>query len=126
MSYTLDYYPKKVIATFKNDIELLEISKAFLEVIETVSIINLNYLVFNLTNITSYTIPDNPLERLKLITQFSTAWNSNITVIFVATNSEIKHMVTGFMIHSQSNDDIHWQYHLFEDMESARKKFNKI
>lgn len=126
MSYTLDFYPKKVIATFKNTVELLEISKAFFEVIETVSIINLNNLVFNLTDITSYTIPDNYIERLKLNTQFSTSWNANITVVFVTTNSEIKHMVTGFMNHSQSNDDVQWQYHLFKDMESARKKFNKI
>jgi len=123
MSFKINYQTEKIIATFKDNLENLELTKAFFEMIETVSIININYLIFDLTDITSYTIPENYIEKLKLNTQFSTSWNSNIAVIFIATNSEIRQMVTGFINH---NEDLKWEYHLFDDMENVKKNSLKF
>ena len=57
-----------------------------------------------------YTFPKDYMTRVKVVTHFSTTWNSKINIIFVSTNPQISHMVNGFINH---DDDLKWKYHLF-------------
>ncbi len=123
MSFTLKYYPKKVIATFKNTVAYLELTRAFVEIVETVDIKKLSFIIFDFTKITSYTIPEDYLERVKFVTRFSVSWNSNIDIIFIATNPNVRHMATAYVNHK---DNLKWKYHLFKDMETVKKSFSKI
>ena len=58
------------------------------------------------------------MTKVKVVTQFSTAWNADINMLFVATNKQVRHMVNGFMNHY---DDLKWKYHLFENINETLK-----
>lgn len=123
MSFTTKYYPKKAIATFKNEVNSLEPTNAFVELVETANIKKLDYILFDFADITSYTIPEDYMERVKFVTKFSVSWNSNIDVIIIATNPDIRFMITAYINHK---DNLKWKYHLYYDMESAKKAFPEI
>ena len=123
MSFTLKFYAKKVIVTFSNIVKNLELTNAFIEIIETVSIKKLSFIVFDFTNIHSYSIPDDYMERVKFVTHFSASWNSNIDIIFIATNPDVRHLATAYINHK---DNLKWNYYLFKNMETAKKEFTNI
>lgn len=123
MSYKINYLDNKAIVTFTNIIEEKGITKAFLEIVDTISIEKLNYIIFDCANVITYTIPADYMTRVKVLTHFSTSWNPNIAILFITTHPEIISMVTGFINH---NDDLKWGYYLFDDMRSAKKVFLKI
>ncbi|PCI11390.1 MAG: hypothetical protein COB73_02185 [Flavobacteriaceae bacterium] len=123
MSFTIKYYPKIAIATFKSEVKSLEPTNAFVELVETGNIKKIDYIIFDFTDITAYTVPEDYMERVKFVTEFSVSWNSNIDVIIIATNPEIRFMITAYINHK---DNLKWKYHLFNDMESAKKIFPEI
>ncbi len=118
MSFTIKILKESAIATFSNSVEENEIKNAFIKVTESVSIEKLNYIIFDYSNITSYTIPKDYINTLKMVTHFSTNWNRNIKAVTVATNKNIRTAVTEIMKH---NKDLKWEYHLFEDLDVALK-----
>jgi len=123
MSFTTKYYPKIAIAIFKNEVYSLEPTNAFIELVETANIKKIDYILFDFTGIASYTIPEDYMERVKFVTKFSVSWNSNIDVIIIATNPEIRFMITAYINHKEN---LKWKYHLYHDMESAKKVFPEI
>lgn len=123
MSFILDFSKNKATAAFSNIVGENEIKNSFLDIIETVNIKKLNYIVLNFTDIISYTIPKNYMDILKLTTHFSTKWNSEITVVVVATNAEIRIVVENIIEHQ---NQIKWKYFLFEGMETAKNAFSEI
>ncbi len=123
MSFKINFSKKKATVIFNNSAEENEITNAFLEIVETVSIKKLTYIIFDCSEVVSYSIPADYLTRVKVLTRFSTAWNSDINIIFIATNSEIRRMATDFI---NLGDDLKWEYFLFDDMESTQKAFRNI
>jgi len=122
MSYKINYFEKKVIATFKSDIGESDIKKAFLEVVENSNIKKLKSIIFDYTNITSYTITNDFVNTVKIYTRFSTAWNENINAIAVATNENIKNINLELAKHK---DKLIWNYMLFENLDEALKWCNE-
>lgn len=118
MSYILNFSNKKVITTFSNDVKEGELTAAFLEIIDTINIKEINHIIFDFSKAIDYSYPKDYMTKVKVVTQFSTAWNANINMIFVATNKQVRHMVNGFMNHY---DDLKWKYHLFENINEALK-----
>lgn len=116
MSVELKFEKGKATATFKNRVEENEITNAFIEITETVSIKKINYIILDFSDIVSYTIPKNYMDILKMITHFSSNWNSNIKVVNIATNPEIRKVVSEII---KVGDQISWEYVLFEDLASA-------
>lgn len=121
MSFIINFSKKKVTATFNNKVEENEITDAFLQIVESVDIKKLDYIVLDFTDIISYVIPKDYMNILKTITHFSTTWNAEIDVIVIATNPEIRVVVNGIIKH---NEEFNWEYHLFEDIETVNKIFN--
>jgi hypothetical protein len=62
------------------------------------------------------------MSRVRVVTRFSTTWNSKLDFIYVTTNKEIIHMMTDIMNHDQ---DLKWKYHLFKKKEEALQFLNK-
>ncbi|MCF6280019.1 MAG: hypothetical protein L3J14_06695 [Flavobacteriaceae bacterium] len=122
MGYTLNILGKKAFITFDDTAEENEITNAFLEVVDIINIRKLNYIIFDCTNVINYAVPADHMARVKVVTHFSTAWNANITIIFIATNSEIRFMATAFINH---NEDLKWNYMLFEDLNETLKWCDK-
>lgn len=122
MSYILKFYDKKIITTFSEGVKEGELTAAFLEIIDTINIKDVNHLIFDFSKAIDYTYPTNYMTKVKVVTQFSTAWNSDINMIFVATNIQVRHMVTGFINHDK---DLKWKYSLFEKLEEALLFSNK-
>lgn len=116
MSYLLNFFDKKAIATFSEDLKEGEITDAFLEIVDTINIKEINHIIFDCSKAIDYTYPKDYMTRVKLVTQFSTTWNTDINIIFVATNKQVRYMATGFINH---DDDLKWKYHLFENMKEA-------
>ena len=122
MSYTIDFLDKKVVATFSGDIEGEEIENAFVNVIENGDIKKLKSIIFNYSNVTSYTVPENFLETVKAFTRFSTSWNKNINAIAVGTNETLKKVNKKLAEHKK---ELVWSYLHFENLESALSWCNK-
>lgn len=122
MGFKINILDKKATVTFNETAEENEITNAFLEVVDTISIKKLNYIIFDCTNVINYAVPADYMARVKVVTHFSTAWNSNITIIFVATNSEIRFMATAFINHTE---DLKWNYMLFDNLEETLKWCDK-
>ena len=120
MSFSLSFYPKTAIASFKGKVPTLSVTNAFVEITEHISVKKLTYTVFDFTGISSYTMPEDYKERVKFVTQFSISYNTNIHIIIIATNDEVKKMATGFTKHK---DNLTWKYFLFENMEEVKKQF---
>lgn len=118
MGFKLEIFKKKAIATFTSKVEETGITNAFLEIVDTISVEKLDFIIFDCTKVIDYTIPADYMTRVKLVTHFSTTWNANISLIFIATNSEIQYMATAFINH---NEDLKWNYMLFEDLDTTLK-----
>jgi len=123
MSFKLDFKIEQVTATFTNVVEENEIQNAFLEIIDTIQISKLKHIVLDFSDIVSYVIPKDYMKTLKMITQFSATWNTNVKVIIVATNTEIRTVASSIIEHQE---DHIWEYQLFEDLESAKKQIEKL
>ncbi len=121
MSFKIDFSERKVTSTFNNIVKENEIKNAFLQIVETIDIKKIDYLVLDFTGIISYTIPKDYMNILKTVTHFSTTWNSEIDIIVIATNPEIRAVVNGIIKHSA---EFKWGYHLFDDLETVNKIFN--
>ena len=122
MPFEINIIDKRATATFNDTAAENEITNAFLEIVDTISIKKLNYIIFDCTEVINYVIPSDYMRRVKVVTHFSTSWNSEVTIIFVATNSEIRYMATAFMNHSE---DLKWEYELFENLEETLKWCDK-
>jgi hypothetical protein len=122
MNYKIDYSKDKVIATFGEKIKESEITETFIEIIDTINIININAIIFDCSKTIDYRIPPDYMSRVVVLTQFSTTWNSKLDVICVTTNKEIILMMTDIMNHDQ---DLKWKYLLFEKKEEALQFLNK-
>lgn len=122
MSFKINILERRAFITFNDTAEENEITNAFLEVVDNISINKLNYIIFDCTNVINYAVPADHMARVKVVTHFSTAWNSNIAIIFIATNSEIRYMATAFINH---NEDLKWKYLLFENLNETLKWCNK-
>ncbi|AOW19971.1 hypothetical protein [Urechidicola croceus] len=70
MKFEIIYTNNKAITTFKDDIGGYEILKAFTEIIDYIDLDNLKYIIFDYSNITSFTIPPDYIKTLKTFTQF--------------------------------------------------------
>jgi hypothetical protein len=122
MSYKIDYSKDKVIATFGEKIKESEITETFIEIIDTINIININAIIFDCSKTIDYTSPADYMSRVLVLTRFSTTWNSKLDFICVTTNKEIILMMTDIMNHDQ---DLKWKYLLFEKKEEALQFLNK-
>ncbi|PHR72243.1 MAG: hypothetical protein COA67_05405 [Lutibacter sp.] len=116
MGFKINFIDKKTVATFSKDLKEGEITAAFLEIVDTINIKEINHMIFDCSKAVDYTSPKDYMTRVKVVTQFSTAWNADINMLFVATNTQVRQMVTGFMNHY---DDLKWKYHLFEKISEA-------
>lgn len=122
MSYILNFFDEKAIASFSEDVKEGELTLAFLEIVDTINIKEIKHIIFDCSLAIDYTFPKDYMTRVKVVTQFSTAWNSNINIIFVATNEQVRYMAKGFINHSE---DLKWKYHLFEKMSEANEFCDK-
>lgn len=118
MSYKLTLQEEKVVAIFTNTVEENEIKNAFLEIVDTIRIKELKLLVIDFTTIHSYVIPKDYMTILKTITKFSSAWNTEVKVVIIATNPEIRKVVTAIINNKVEHS---WEYQLYNDIETARK-----
>ena len=121
MPYKINILDKKATATFNDTAAKHEITNAFLEIVDTVDVKELNFIIFDCSKVVNYSIPADYIWRVKVLTRFSESWNENITIIFVATNSEIRYMVKTYIDRS----DLKWDYHLFENLEQLNEWFDK-
>jgi len=122
MSFKIDFLEKKIVVTFSKDLKEGEITTAFLEIIDTINIKEVDHLIFDCSKALDYSYPIDYMTRIKVLTQFSIEWNADINVIFVATNLQVRHMVKGLINHY---DDLKWKYHLFKDISDAHSLCNE-
>jgi hypothetical protein len=122
MSVKIKIKKEGVIATFIGNIEENEIRDTFIDIIEKVSIKKITFFLFDFTNITSYTIPPNYMNLLKMITHFSVSYNENIKAIIVAKHPNITSVVNEIIA---NKEELKWEYFLFEDLKSAEKLIEK-
>ena len=122
MPYKINILDKKATATFNDTAAKHEITNAFLEIVDTVDVKELHFIVFDCSEVVNYLIPADYLWRVKVLTRFSESWNPNITIIFVATNSEIQFMAKAYM---NLSENLKWDYKLFENLEELDNWFDK-
>ncbi|OIQ38257.1 MAG: hypothetical protein BM563_06450 [Bacteroidetes bacterium MedPE-SWsnd-G1] len=118
MSFELKFLKDRVIANFEGEVKAYEIKDAFIDIVENVSIKKLDLLIFDFTEIISYTPPKDYLETLRLITLFSSTWNPQIKVAIIALETNIR-MVMNEVIKRQ--EEFTWEFKLFDNLESGRK-----
>ncbi len=63
------------------------------------------------------------MKTLKTITTFSSTWNTNIKVIIVATNTEIRKVVPSIIEQQEEHNS---EYKLYKNMETAREFNSEI
>ncbi|MFK5878013.1 MAG: hypothetical protein QM478_00810 [Flavobacteriaceae bacterium] len=113
MSVKIKIKNNGVIATFSGNIEENEIRDTFIDIIEKVNIKKIAFFLFDFTNITSYTIPPNYMNLLKMITHFSVSYNEDIKALIVATHPSIT-IVVSEIINNQ--EELKWEYFLFDKL----------
>lgn len=116
MSFKLNFLKDRVVATFENDVLENEIKNAFIELVDSVSIKKIKFLIFDFSGIESYHIPKDYMETLKMITLFSSTWNTEIKVAIIATNPNIKTVVNGIL---EKQEDFAWKFNLFKEIQSG-------
>lgn len=116
MSFTIEILGERAITTFSNSVEENEIKNAFIKITEIASIEKLNYIIFNFTDITSYTIPKDYMNIVKIVTHFSSEWNKDIKALTVATHPNIRAITTEIIKH---NNELNWEYLLFDNLVDA-------
>lgn len=116
MSFKLNFLKDRVIAIFHNDVLENEIKNAFVDLVDSVSIKKIDFLIFDFSGIKSYTIPKDYMETLKMITLFSSTWNPDIKVALIATNSNIRTVVHTIM---EKQEEFSWEFKLFEETNVA-------
>ena len=123
MSVKIKFLKNGVIATFSSNIEENEIRDAFIDIIEKVSIKKINYFLFDFTDITSYTIPPNYMNIVKMITHFSVSYNEDIKALIVATHPSITSVVSEII---NNQEELKWEYYLFDKLSDAQKLIDTI
>ena len=123
MSVKIKFLKKGVIATFNGNIGENEIRDTFIDIIEKVSIKKITYFLFDFTDITSYTIPPNYMNIVKMITYFSVSYNENIKGIIVATHQSITSVVSEII---NNQEELKWEYFLFDKLSNAQKLIDTI
>ena len=63
------------------------------------------------------------MKILKTITKFSSAWNTNVEVVIIATNPDIRTVVTAII---KNQEEHNWQYQLYKGIETAKEFNNDI
>lgn len=116
MSFELLYLKDRTIATFRSDVKENEIKNAFIEIVDNISIKKIDFLIFDFTNITSYTIPKDPIETLKTITLFSATWNTDIKVAVIASNSNVRTVIKEVI---KRQEEFNWEFNLFEEFQTG-------
>ncbi len=123
MSVKIKFLKNGVIATFNGNIEEHEIRDTFIDIIEKVSIKKITYFLFDFTHITSYTIPLNYMNIVKMITHFSVSYNEDIKAITVATHPNITSVVREIV---KNQKELKWDYFLFDKLLDAQKLIDTI
>lgn len=123
MSVKIKFPKKGVIATFNGNIEENEIRDTFIDIIEKVSIKKITYFLFDFSDITSYTIPPNYINIVKMITHFSVSYNENIKALIVATHPSITSVVSEII---KNQEELKWEYFLFDKLSDAQKLINTL
>ncbi len=116
MSVKIKIKKEGVIATFSGNIEENEIRNTFIDIIEKVNIKKIAFFLFDFTDITSYTIPPNYMNLIKMITHFSVSYNEDIKAIIVATHPNIVSVVNEIM---KNKAELKWEYFLFDNINDA-------
>ena len=116
MSVKIKIKNNGVIATFSGNIEENEIRDTFIDIIEKVNIKKIAFFLFDFTAITSYTIPPNYMNILKMITHFSVSYNEEIKAIIVATHPNITSVVKEVIVNQK---ELKWEYFLFDNIDDA-------
>jgi len=113
MSVKLNFQKDKVIATFSGNIEENEVRNTFIDIVEKVSIKKMSCIIFDFTNILSYTIPPDFINLLKMVTHFSASWNGNVKGIMIATRPNVV-KAANQIINNQAL--LKWDYFLFDNL----------
>lgn len=125
MGFNTEFHKEKVIITFDQVYNKGDIMDSFISLTENVSLKKMNHLIFDYSKVNSFPIPEEYITHLKLLTKFSLSWNKNINIISIATNSNIKKMVTG-IINYNKGGKLQWNYMLFESLNDALKWCEKL
>ena len=118
MSVKIKFLKEGVIATYTGNIEDNEIRDTFIDIIHKVNIDKINFILFDFTNIISYTIPPNSINIVKMITHFSVSHNEDIKAITVATHPNIIRLVNEIV---KNQEDLKWEYFLFDNLSDAQR-----
>lgn len=121
MSVKIKIKKDGVIATFSGNIEENEIRDTFIDIIEEINIKKITFFLFDFTAITSYTIPPNYMNILKMITHFSASYNKNVKAIIVATHPNITSVVEEII---NNQEELKWEYLLFDNFDDALLAIN--
>lgn len=122
MSFKIEIANKQALIRFNNEVKENEIKNAFIELTEQISIKDLTAIILDFSTISSYTIPHNYLETLKMITLFSETWNATIKVAVIATHINIRIVVSEIIKRSA---EFKWEYNLFEESAAAFEWLNQ-
>ena len=122
MGFKIDYSGKKIIATFSGQLIESHILNAFIEITEKGDIKNITHILFDYTNITSFTIVPDFIETIKIYTKFSVSWNKNINAIAVTTNTNLTAVMAKIIKH---NKELIWNYMLFDNLNDALRFCNE-
>lgn len=122
MSVHIEFKNSRITATFSGNIEENEIRDTFIDIIEKISIKKITFFLFDFTAITSYTIPPNYMNILKMITHFSVSYNKDVKAIIVATHPNITSVVKEII---NNQEELKWKYFLFDNLSDAQKLFKE-
>ena len=64
MSFKIAFLEKKIVVTFNKDLKEGEITTAFLEIIDTIDIKEVNHLIFDCSKALDYTYPTDYMTRI--------------------------------------------------------------
>ena len=118
MSVKIKFLKEGVIATYSGNIEDNEIRNTFIDIVDKVDINKISFILFDFTDITSYTVPPNLMNIVKMITHFSVSYNEDIKAITVATHPNIIRLVNEIV---KNQEDLKWEYFLFDNLSDAQK-----
>lgn len=119
MNYQINYFKEKVVIKYHKNVVKDELKFAFLDITEIADFEILKYIVHDFSTVESYvnTNVENYIEKANLITHFYATWNTNIKIITIATNTEIRTMFSEIIKNSKK---LIWEHFLFENWDSVQ------
>ena len=120
MSFNIDFLQKKIIVTFNNPYEKGDIRNSFINITENINLKKIDHLIYDYSNIKSFSTPKEYIKILKLLTKFSTSWHNNLNILCIAKNIDLRNMITTIIGYNK-NLDLKWNYMLFKNLEETLK-----